>query len=591
MAGKVISIEIGYSLTKVCEVDYLIKNPKVYRSFLIPTPSAVLEDGVIRLEEEFIETLKQLLKTNKIKSKQVVFSIASSKIASREVFVPPVKENRVADVVRANASEYFPIDISQYQFAYTILEKEGNGKEIKRFKLLVLAAPNELLTSYYNLGKALGLELAALDYNGVSLYHAVRENCKEGVQMVVKIEEGATLVTIIRNGTIEMIRTVDYGVDDAVQIVMNTKAFGDKSTYLEAVQTFMEKTCVLPAMQNSDKQTLKDGAAETEEKIGTTAYQQARREITDSFTYLIGGISRVIDYYNSKGSGSSIDKILLTGLGGDFEGLPQLLSNELEFSVEALTKIEGHHIERYFKDGKFGGYIACIGAAIEPLDFISRLFDAKEKKGKKGEKESGKHFTHLAMGILILGIVVSIALVVMSVFPYLLANKKNKELQTRKLELDPVYQIYTDYLTAKADNDKILNLDDATHNYNEELVAFFEEMEEKMPSNLSVVSFKATAEGVDLEVTIDTKEAAAKVLNSFRSFQNVAFVDVEALAKQVSDTGEEKYAMSVKIGYKTKEILAEEAASEEATDEAGTAETTESTDAVGTTAATESAEE
>lgn len=580
MAGKVISIEIGYSLTKLCEVDYLVKNPKVYRSFLIPTPSAVLEDGVIRLEEEFVETLKQLLKTNKIKSKQVVFSIASSKIASREVFVPPVKENRIADVVRANAQEYFPIDISQYQFAHTILEREGNGKEIKRYKLLVLAAPNELLTSYYNLGKALGLELAALDYNGVSIYHAVRENCTEGAQMVIKIEEDAALVTIIRNGTIEMIRTVDYGVDDAIQIVMNTKAFGDRSTYLEAVQTLMEKTCILPTMPSSDKQTLMDGEAEG---AGTTAYQQARREITDSFTYLIGGISRVIDYYNSKGVGSPIDKILLTGLGGDFEGLPQLLSNELEFGVEALTKIEGHHIERYFKDGKFGGYIACIGAAIEPLDFISRLFDAKGKKGgkgKKGETESGKHFTNLAAGILVLGIVAAIVLVVMSVFPYLAANKKNQELQTRKLELDPVFQIYTDYLTAKADNDKMLILDEATHNYNEELVAFFTEMEDSMPSNLSVVSFKATAEGIELEVTIDTKEAAAKALNSFRGFKNVAFVDVAALAKQVSDTGEEKFAMSVKIGYKSKE----EATAEEA-------ETTEPTDAVGTTAATESAEE
>lgn len=579
MAGKIISIEIGYSLTKVCEVDYLVKNPKVYRSFLIPTPSAVLEDGVIRLEEEFVETLKQLLKTNKIKSKQVIFSIASSKIASREVFVPPVKENRIADVVRANAQEYFPIDISQYQFAHTILEREGNGKEIKRYKLLVLAAPNELLTSYYNLGKALGLELAALDYNGVSIYHAVRENCREGAQMVIKIEEDAALVTIIRNGTIEMIRTVGYGVDDAIQIVMNTKAFGDRNTYLEAVQTLMEKTCILPTMPSSDKQTLKDGEAEG---AGTTAYQQARREITDSFTYLIGGISRVIDYYNSKGVGSPIDKILLTGLGGDFEGLPQLLSNELEFGVEALTKIEGHHIERYFKDGKFGGYIACIGAAIEPLDFISRLFDAKGKKGgkgKKGETESGKHFTNLAAGILVLGIVAAIVLVVMSVLPYLAANKKNQELQTRKLELDPVFQIYTDYLTAKADNDKMLILDEATHNYNEELVAFFTEMEDSMPSNLLVVSFKATAEGIELEVTIDTKEAAAKALNSFRSFKNVAFVDVAALAKQVSDTGEEKFAMSVKIGYKSKEEAAEEA------------ETTEPTDAVGTAAATESAEE
>ncbi|CDF08761.1 tfp pilus assembly protein ATPase PilM [Firmicutes bacterium CAG:95] len=49
MAGKVISIEIGYSLTRVCEVDYKSKTHKVYGYFSLPTPEGMINDGIFNL--------------------------------------------------------------------------------------------------------------------------------------------------------------------------------------------------------------------------------------------------------------------------------------------------------------------------------------------------------------------------------------------------------------------------------------------------------------------------------------------------------------------------------------------------------------
>ena len=34
MASRAITIEIGYSLTKVCEVDYKAKTHRIYKNFL-----------------------------------------------------------------------------------------------------------------------------------------------------------------------------------------------------------------------------------------------------------------------------------------------------------------------------------------------------------------------------------------------------------------------------------------------------------------------------------------------------------------------------------------------------------------------------
>ena len=85
MAGKVISIEIGYSLTRVCEVDYKSKTHKVYGYFTMPTPEGMINDGILNLNETFVTDLKETLAEHRMKSKQVVFTLTSTKIASREV--------------------------------------------------------------------------------------------------------------------------------------------------------------------------------------------------------------------------------------------------------------------------------------------------------------------------------------------------------------------------------------------------------------------------------------------------------------------------------------------------------------------------
>ena len=150
MAGKVISIEIGYSLTRICETDYKSKTHKVYKSFTVPTPDGVLNDGALMITQEYVDMLKKALTENKVKTRQVMFTITSAKIASREVVIPFVKENRIGDVVNANASDYFPVDLSQYQLAYSILGVIGETKGTQQYKLLVMAAPIALLSGYYD---------------------------------------------------------------------------------------------------------------------------------------------------------------------------------------------------------------------------------------------------------------------------------------------------------------------------------------------------------------------------------------------------------------------------------------------------------
>ena len=93
---KVLSIEIGSRLTRIAEVDYKVKNPKIYRTVVMATPEGIMNDGVLKVTPEFVKELKSKISQNGMKSKQVVFTLTSTKIASREIMIPKVKENRIA---------------------------------------------------------------------------------------------------------------------------------------------------------------------------------------------------------------------------------------------------------------------------------------------------------------------------------------------------------------------------------------------------------------------------------------------------------------------------------------------------------------
>lgn len=135
MAKKVLSILVGTEYTKVCEVSYK-KNYKnrgirVYRSVLFATPRDTVEDGFIKDPDVFGEELRNQLRTSKIKSDKVIFSLASTKIANREIVMPPVKEKRIMEIIKTGASEYFPIDMKDYILSYQILDKNNSKRKYK----------------------------------------------------------------------------------------------------------------------------------------------------------------------------------------------------------------------------------------------------------------------------------------------------------------------------------------------------------------------------------------------------------------------------------------------------------------------------
>lgn len=521
MAGKVLSIEIGYLLTKVCEVDFRSNTPKVYRSFTVPTIDGVMNDGALELDSHYVEGLRGGLREFGIKAKQIVFSISSSKIATREITIPFVKENRIGGLVKANASEYFPVDLSQYELAYTIQGVIGSKEEGQQYKILVLAIPSNMLEGYYELASALRMEVAAFDYAGNSLYQIMKKECSTGTQLIAKIDERSTMVMVIRDEQIAFSRNVSYGVGDALQAVMESVAWGNIRTMRQALQVIEKYQCI--DLTERDENGARPLAPSLEET--------AQINVTDALAPMIAGLARVIGYYSSQSGSTAIDKVLVTGVGSNFLGIDELLQREIDYPISVVRSVGGLNLERYFKDSFFGEYLACIGASMAPLGMVGD--DDKKKRTQVELLPSKNSMAIISIIVCVGGILIGTALAVVSIMGYREAVDEQVRMEKRIAELEPVEKIYTDYLQQQYTYNKLTYLQNSTVTPNEELVAFIEEMEEKMPASLNVQSFNATLEGVTITLTVENKDDAAWLIQQFRTFDTVETVAVSS----ITDTG------------------------------------------------------
>ena len=78
MANRVLGIEIGQNLTRVVEIDYKTKNPKVHSMFSFPTPPEMIDDGVVHADSIFRSMLYSKIKEKKINTNKVVFTLNST---------------------------------------------------------------------------------------------------------------------------------------------------------------------------------------------------------------------------------------------------------------------------------------------------------------------------------------------------------------------------------------------------------------------------------------------------------------------------------------------------------------------------------
>lgn len=515
--AKILTIELGHSVIKLCEMDYKTKNPKIYQCQEAITPAGAVNDGYIAegRMKDLAYAINETIARNGIKTRKVIFTVASAKIINREVTVPGVKEAQIPSVIQANLNEYFPVSLAEYEVTQSLVQTIPDGPDAGKHRVLVFAAEKNMLDSYKKLADACNLDIVNVCCSGASIVEAVRGQKAAGCQAVIKMEEKYSIISIAKDGVLMLQRSINYGVGDAMNEVATQASFAAGDT-LGVWRLITRQNCTSEPVTN----------------VKEAGRPEARAAVSEALNPMLSGVMRVFDYFNSHFDGVEIENVSIVGLGAQFIGVPEILGEALGIVCRKAGMFQD--VEAYDSDvkQKSDAYASCIGAGFAVDGFLH-----EESKGKLSKEVN---YTGAAVLVGVLCAVVAVAMAAMAVMPYLEEKEREKELQTLHTTYEEGLAAYDQFTATQNLFSQIMMGTVMSRHANDNLLLFMEELESKLPYDVVLEEFSSDDETCAINMDVADKATAAKVVDTLRGFESVMSVTVEELEeveKEVEDRG------------------------------------------------------
>ena len=517
--SKVLTIDITNESITIVEVTPSNKKQStIHNAIIFETPEDAYEDGVIRDKERIAEAIKSQLSANGITNKNAIFVLTSTKIVNREVMVPFVKENKIKGIINANSSEYFPVNIEDYVVSHSVLETVTDEENNKKLRVLAVAAPENMVRSYYDVAALAGLKVVALDYIGNAMLQLIKTQTTEAMTtMVIQLGSESTVLNIVKGDTLLLQRTVPYGTNVVVNEVMDAKG--------------VDATTAMTLLQN--------------ERLLTVDFDD--NAITGAFRYLINNIGRVMDFFTSKNPDKPIDDVFLTGDGALIKGIDGLFKVQLNVSTRVMDTLYNIKFDPKI-DLKIYNPVYLmvpIGAAFAPMGFD--LGDTGSKAGSGSSVDT----TPLVVAFLIIAVLVAGGV---TAYSFVAKNKAQSQLDQVNRDIEAISDI--EQIVQAHDNAESVYMDaqnmySYTENLNENVGTLITELEDKMPKGISLTAFNSSSAGVSFTGNTKTYEDIAAFAINLKEIECIDNTFIQSVTENAGeDKADTTYDFTVSCIYK-----------------------------------------
>ncbi len=514
---KGLSIDIGNDKIKIIEYKRNKDKAKILKSLLIDTPDNCLEDGVVTHIDTLAEVIREELKSNRIKEKKVIFTVASSKIITREVDLPDLPKKKLDALIQMNAEEYFPVDLSGYTTDYRILDHYVDGED-KMIRVNMVAAFTELMESYINLGGVLGLKIHGVDFAGNSIVNYATHLKQSGTYLLLDLGSNSTMVTIMSDNTVRFNRNLVFGTS----LVINSIQNHFNVRYKEAVKI------------SGEQSLLKEDAA---------ADDDLTNEVTGSLNQVLSGVSRLLDFYTSRNK-EGIEKIYIVGGGTKIKGIVDYITGYFDVESEVIDTVESFTSADVVYNENAVFYANGMGAIFSEMNLLPKTFLNKDK-------DKAANRLRLELSILALFLFVGAMYI-----PYMNVKALREEKVSLQNEIDEkrvIEPIIAEYNTITQRLNYYKSVDQLTGSSTEIIVQILEIMEKEIPSTIDYLALNNTEEGMTISCTADEKLTIINFVTALKNMElygHPVFSDVYLPTISESEVDAEQASFSFAITCK-----------------------------------------
>lgn len=305
--SRIIGLDIGTSAVRAAEIEFkggsgARGHPTLLQFGEVPLPPGAVQDGEVNQPEAVASALKELWRSNKFGTRDVVMGVGSRRVIVRELELPfgPMAQLRAS--LPFQVQELLPMPVEDALLDYYPTETY-TGMTGEMVKGMLVAVTKDSVRANVMAAESAGLRPQMVDLNAFALLRALaRDELAQQVIAVVDIGARITTIVISANGIPRFTRVVSAGgqdVTDAVAGHMKVSAGEAEALKREIGVGF---------------------ASAPELAVGAAAIAEVTRTLVEA-------VRNTFVYYAGNNPGAGIDQALLTGGGAHLPGLGQYLAS------------------------------------------------------------------------------------------------------------------------------------------------------------------------------------------------------------------------------------------------------------------------
>jgi type IV pilus assembly protein PilM len=164
---RCLGVDLGASRIKVAEMVVQktgIRLNRLLQADVDIPPGVDEEERGLRLTR----SLRDLLKANKITTKDAVFAVPGQSVFQRPIKLPKTSPERLRRIIEYEARQQIPFPLDQTRFEFQVFESEETPEEVE---VLLAAIKRETINTYVRLFRRAGLRVAAIGVSFFALFN------------------------------------------------------------------------------------------------------------------------------------------------------------------------------------------------------------------------------------------------------------------------------------------------------------------------------------------------------------------------------------------------------------------------------------
>lgn len=360
-----VGVDIGTSSIKIVHAEMTKQGLSVPHAIICPTPRDTVKEGVIVNVPEVAAALQFAMRSAGLRASNGVAAIAGPGVLVRHVQLPEMPATVLRKSIHFEAAKFISASIEDSVIEFEIL---GGGDEPGQMKVMLVAAPKQMVESRTAVLEQAGLEPLAIDVEAFASFRALVEcnpNQALANSSVALLDIGAshTEINLVSKGNLVLTRTVPIAGASLTTAIKNAENCSDEEAEQRKYDLDLHELIASPPGSHTDQAL----------KVVQSLIDEILREIRRSINYLQSQMPE-------GAAETTVEKIILSGGSSRLKGLADYTNSRLGMDVrignpalyDAITSLS----ETGLTEDEIPLLTVAFGLAIKELPGVAQVFQA-----------------------------------------------------------------------------------------------------------------------------------------------------------------------------------------------------------------------